>query len=314
MKPIYGVGSSKKIQAIIAAIIGYTFFGLSFLFSKVALDVVEPFILLSLRFILAFAIINLLMLLTKTKKVQLKSKPLTKIFSLGIAHPLLYYTFENYGISQTSSAFAGTLLAAAPVITLVMGIFYMKEIPNSFQVCGAVFSFIGVIIVSFAQRGGESYVSGAILLLMAACSSVIYNLLTKKISSQFSAFERTYVMLGTGCVGFTLISLFQYGSTWGSQVIAAVSNTQVIISLFYLAACASVGSFFLLNFSFTYLPVSSASICSNLSTVVSIVAGVVVLHESFSGVQLIGSAVILLGIYISNRFSGGNRKKRKHNL
>ena len=296
------VTNSMKVKAIIAAIIGYTFFGLSFLFSKVALECIAPFMLLSLRFIVAFFILNLFMLFGKNCRLHLKGKPLGKVLLLGIVHPLLYYTFENYGISKTSSAFAGTLLAMAPVVTLIAGIFFMREIPTRTQVFGAIFSFCGVIVISLAQQDGGNYISGIILLSLAVCSSVFYNLLTKDTSVQFTVFERTYMMIGMGCIGFTFISIIQEGNNWYAQAVSAISQAKVLTSLLYLGACASVGSFFLLNFSFTHLSLGSASIFSNLVTVVSIIAGVVVLKESFTLLQLIGSVVILIGVYISNRF------------
>lgn len=37
-----------------------------------------------------------------------------------------------------------------------------------------------------------------------------------------------------------------------------------------------------------------------ISTVISIIAGVVFMHESFSSYQLIGAIVILAGVYIAN--------------
>ena len=37
-----------------------------------------------------------------------------------------------------------------------------------------------------------------------------------------------------------------------------------------------------------------------VSTVVSIVAGVLVLHESFTLMQIIGTVIILAGVYLAN--------------
>lgn len=132
----------RMMKAVAAAVLGNSFFGLSFLFSKVALERLEPFVLLAVRFIVAFVMLNLV-LLTGKVKIRLTGKPVQKILMLGLVQPVLYFTFENYGIRGTSTAFAGTLLAIVPVITLIAGVVFRKEIPSRLQVFGAVLSVIG---------------------------------------------------------------------------------------------------------------------------------------------------------------------------
>ncbi len=143
------------MKAVAAAVLGNSFFGLSFLFSKVALERLEPFVLLAVRFIVAFVMLNLV-LLTGKVKIRLTGKPVQKILMLGLVQPVLYFTFENYGIRGTSTAFAGTLLAIVPVITLIAGVLFRKEIPSRLQVFGAVLSVIGVAVISLAQQRGRN--------------------------------------------------------------------------------------------------------------------------------------------------------------
>ena len=52
----------RMMKAVAAAVLGNSFFGLSFLFSKVALERLEPFVLLAVRFIVAFVMLNLVLL------------------------------------------------------------------------------------------------------------------------------------------------------------------------------------------------------------------------------------------------------------
>ena len=59
-------------------------------------------------------------------------------------------------------------------------------------------------------------------------------------------------------------------------------------------------AFLALNYGSYHIPVSQASIFANLTTVISIVAGVVILHERFTVPQMVGAAVILASVYISN--------------
>ena len=60
----------------------------------------------------------------------------------------------------------------------------------------------------------------------------------------------------------------------------------------------------LLNFANSHLSVSETSLFSNVTTVVSVLAGVVLLKEPFSVWQMLGVAVILVCVFVAN-VSGG---------
>lgn len=294
---------TKMMKAVGAAILGNTFFGLSFLFSKVALLRLEPFVLLAVRFTTAFLILNLI-LLTGKVKVSLKGKPLGKILLLGLVQPVLYYTFENYGIRGTSTAFAGTLLAVVPVITLFAGIIFRKEIPSGRQLFGSVISVAGVAVISLVQQDGSTEIKGIIFLFCAVISSVAYNLLMRDTADFFTSFERTYVMIAFGSAFFILFALVKTGGNSLAAVLRPLQEPCVWGSIFYLAAFSSVGAFFLLNYAFSCLSLAQASIFTNMVTVVSIAAGIVFLGEAFTVLQFIGSAAVLTGVFLSNRSAG----------
>ena len=66
---------TKEKKGMLAATIAYSIFGLSYLFSKMALGVTEPMILLAVRFSVTFVILNLLVAF-KIMRLNLKGKNL----------------------------------------------------------------------------------------------------------------------------------------------------------------------------------------------------------------------------------------------
>ena len=68
---------------VLAALAAYTIFGFSYIFSKTALALTTPFVLLSVRFIVAFLTLNLLVLLGKAK-LSLRGKPIRFLLLLGL--------------------------------------------------------------------------------------------------------------------------------------------------------------------------------------------------------------------------------------
>jgi drug/metabolite transporter (DMT)-like permease len=70
--------------------------------------------------------------------------------------------------------------------------------------------------------------------------------------------------------------------------------------IIYLAVASSVIAFMVLNYGSSHVSVSEASLFANLTTVISIVAGVIVLHETFTMQQVIGAVINIASVYISS--------------
>jgi drug/metabolite transporter (DMT)-like permease len=145
----------------LAAIIGNGIFGFSFMFSRIALGVTTPFVMLTYRFILAFVLLNAVALWSvKMRKpaperpgevdwmrFDLRGRPVLPLLLMGIVQPVGYFLCESYGISLTNSTFAGVIIATGPLAGLVAGIFTLGEIPKKSQVWFSLISIIGVIIM-----------------------------------------------------------------------------------------------------------------------------------------------------------------------
>jgi drug/metabolite transporter (DMT)-like permease len=57
----------------------------------------------------------------------------------------------------------------------------------------------------------------------------------------------------------------------------------------------------------TYLDVAKASIFANITTMISILAGVLILKESFGIYQVIGSIIIIASVYGVNQLAGNGK-------
>ena len=146
---------SKTTLATLCGLTGYGIFGFSFLFSKIALDLTTPFVLLACRFLTAFLALNLIVVLGKVR-VNLKGKPVKMLLLLGLVQPIIYFICENYGISMTSSAFSGVMLGLVPIAGLVLSRVFLKERCTPLQVVCAVGSVAGVALTATGGSGAFS--------------------------------------------------------------------------------------------------------------------------------------------------------------
>jgi drug/metabolite transporter (DMT)-like permease len=296
----------NKRLAILLSFLGYAIFGFSFLFSKQALHIATPFVLLAVRFTVAFLLLNCL-LLFRVCKLHLKGKKLGLVLLLGLIQPVIYFICENYGVKLTPTSFVGTMLALIPIASLAAARVFLKEKIRVFQAACFLVSVGGVFLTTLHQGSGSFSWLGFILLLCAVCVGAMFNVLSRKISVQFSPFERTYVMFALGSIVFTCIALVQSAGNFGEMIIVPLSEAQFWVSIIYLSGLSSVGAFLMLNYSVTHLDIASASIFANITTVITILAGVLILHENFGVYQVIGSLIIILAAY-------GVNAKRKGDL
>lgn len=299
----------KKTQAVIAVILGNCIFGFSFLFSKLALMITIPSVLIAVRFTLAFFVLNLIVLIgTKIKKedgnawitFRLSNKPKKDILLLALFQPVIYFIAENYGIVYTSSAFAGIIIAVIPLAGIVFDVLLMHAKTDIRQILCALFSVIGVAITTIGARNMNSSVKGLLVLLIAVVAGALFYVFSKKAGEHYNPLERTYVMFGIGSAFYVFLAAVQCFGRYEELVLDALRQPVFWGSILYLAVVSSVVAFLLLNFGSSYVSVSQASLFANLTTVISTIAGVAILHETFNLQQGIGAVIILASVYVSS--------------
>ena len=293
---------SGEKKGIIAAITAYIIFGLSYLFSKMALAITDPIMLLFARFTLTFILLNLLVA-TRLLKLNLKGKKLAGPILLGILQPVLYFVLENYGIKYTTTSFTGMIAAISPVFTAIMGAIFLRERPNAKQWLGIIISIAGVMMVSVKSTGGENTVLGCICLLAAYFLGSFYSLLVRRLTKEFTPFEVTYIMFTVGFVFFGGMAFVQNGANTLPIMGHALAQPEYIISVLFLGGLSSVVAYLLANYSLSKLPVAQSTIFSSITTIVSVLAGVIVMGDKFTVINLISFILILVGVWAVNHFA-----------
>ena len=290
--------SRKHTLAVITACIAFVIFGFSFMFSSIALSITSTMVLLCFRF--TVAVITLTVVVAVNSLVgrirgkawfsfSLRGKPMGGLLLLGIVQPVLYLVFENSSIRYTSSAVTGTVLAVVPVICILADVFISRESVSKLQVVCAVACVAGVALV---ETGGETRISflGFFCLLMTLVCDVGYYILSRRASRQFSPLEVTYVMFLMGMIVFVPAALIQGRGQMAELFLPAIQSAPFWGSVVFLGAVSSVGAYGLLNYANATLTNSEASLIGNIATVVSVLAGVLLLRDPFSPLQAIGQS------------------------
>ena len=296
------------ILSLLAALTSAVIFGMSFMFSRKALDIAAPSVLLAFRFTVAVAAMTLVIALNalvgrlrgrKWFAFSLRGKPVHKLLLLGIVQPVAYFIFENYGILYTSSAVAGTIIAAVPVCCILMDVLVLHEKVSLRQVLCALGAVGGVALISV---GGAVMISalGLLFLLLTMLSDTVYYGISHDAAKAFTPFEMTYVMFVVGMVVFIPVALLQSGGPGSELITGPAQSGDFWLAVLYLGVLSSGVAYGLLNFANSHLTVSETSLFSNVTTVVSVLAGVLFLKEDFSLWQAAGVVIILVCVFIAN--------------
>lgn len=289
-----------RFAPYIAVSLAVLFWGLSFVATKIALESLTLFTLLSIRFVFAASIFLMLMKMrgfpSFTKKEHLQ------IFLAALFQPGLYFFCETTGLQYTSASKASLIIATIPILVLVLSIVFLKERLTFPIVGGMALSIIGVALLIAGdaqfQWAFEGSMIGDLLILGAVVSMAIYTVTLKNVTRQRSPLDITGVLMCYGALFFTPPFLWQLPHIqW--QVVQGRS----LIALACLGLFATIGAFLSFNYALSKLSASRTAIFLNCIPVVTALAAWGILGERLRPVQFLGGALVLVAVYLTN-FSG----------
>ena len=297
----------KYLKPMLAAVGVYTLWGFSFLASKLAQSAASPLVVLMYRFDIAALVMALPWMLGK-RKVRLKGKNVKGLLLLGLCEPVIYFIGEQYGLKFTNSAFSGVMIAVIPIVTLILAAVFLKERPSTAQWLFSLLSIAGVVAITLmAGGGGQVQPIGVALLILAVVSGSAYAVISRAVSDDFSVFERSMVMQLMGAVFYTVCAVIENIGDL-SALIAPLRDGNFLWGILYLSLGASVAGYTLYNYAVANAPIANVASLCNLTTVLSVAAGVVILREPFSLGSAVALAVILVGIWGVQKFTPGEEK------
>lgn len=289
----------KRVRlAYVVTVTNAMIVGFSFLSTKVALAEADPLDLLAFRFVAAFAAMSIPVALGWIK-LDLRGKPLWQPLLLALLYPLGFFTLQTFGLERATSAEGGILFAFGPVVTTLFASVFLREATTMLQKLSIAVSVSGVVYIFIAKGGGidVTNVVGITLLVLSVVTNAGQRVAARRLLRDYKPLEVTYVMMAVGFISFTGISLARHvaAGTIGTWL-APLASGPFVGAVLYLGVLSSAVTALSANYALSHLEASKVSIFSNLSTVVSIAAGALLLGEQIEAYHLVGSALIIAGV------------------
>ena len=280
---------------LFCAYLGHIIWGISNLFTKLALEYTSPNVLLSMRFGLS-AILMVLWMVIRKRKFTIRGKNVWSAVLL-VTMQVAYYVFESYGIKYTNATVSGVVLAVVPVFAMILAIFFLKEYPTRRQAIFCIFPTVGVIMMTLSASAlGVIRPVGILLLILTCLSSAIYKNANRKASEDFDSFDRSFLVLTASFLVFTVWA-FADGKTTAASYFAPLKEPLFLLAVLVLGLLCSLAANLLVNYAVSRMQVVKLSSFGAVSTLVSMFSGVIFLKEPMNFWMFTGAILILWGVH-----------------
>lgn len=209
----------------------------------------------------------------------------------------------NTSILMTTAAKATLLSNNAPIwVGLGAAIFFKEKLSPKYW-SGLVIALLGMSII----MGVDSMRTTALNLgdLIALASSILYAsvmLVTQKARVHIDTLTFSAIYTATAA-----LTLFPAALLTGQQMTGF--SPQTWWALIGLGLGPQVLGWLLINYALGKLPASRVSVSLLGQPVVTAILGVVILHEALTANQILGGALVLIGIYLVNQKKANKGKQ-----
>jgi drug/metabolite transporter (DMT)-like permease len=288
---------SIKLPGEVLLLLTAIVWGTGFVAQRKAMEGMQPFVFIALRFFLGCLVLLPALTLKKTREKTTTEKTFDwKTFLRGMIFPSVlpgFFLFagtslQQLGIMTTSASKAGFLTALYLVLVPVLGLFLGKKV-NLWVWIGVALALVGVWFLSVNLE--MTIQKGDILILIGALFWALQILALDHFTSKLDALELAFGQFLTAAILGSIVSLIAESgplasdpSAWGPLV--------------YSGAVAVGIGFTLQVFGQSKVDPALASLIMSLEAVFALLGGMIFLGERLNSREWLGSIVMLAAVIL----------------
>lgn len=283
--------------------------GTTFISTKILLESFLPVEILFFRFMLGFAALELIY--PKRLKGTTFGQECT-FAAAGLCGITLYYLLENIGLTYTMASNAGVIISTAPFFTAILCWLTAKEErPEWNFFLGFLVSMTGICLIGFNGAQLKLNPLGDILIVAAAFVWGCYSVLIRKINGYgYPVVQTTRRIFAYGLL-FMIPALFLFDFRLD---LYRFIQPVYLYNILYLGFGASAACFVTWNFAVKVLGAVKSSGYIYLTPVITVIASVMILHESVTWISVIGAFLTLAGLVLSEVKLPMRRRGKEYGL
>jgi len=298
----------SKPLPYLALIIAHLIWGANFVVAKITLQEFPPMTLALLRF--AFASLFLApFFFAESKKIKINEVHLPKLVAIGVLIITLNITFFFEGIKRTTAINASILTLTIPMLSVLLGWWFLKEKVYLINLLGIGLGLIGALIILglpeiLAGSFSTQILLGNFLIILSSICWVIGAVIARQILKIYPSLIVTAIAFMVGTLTFFIPAALEY-----MQNPAFFEDVTVLgfLGLIYMTLLSSISAYFLFEWGLSKTSVIVADLFQYIEPAIATILAILILGEIISESFLIGASLIVGGVFL-----GTFAKERYH--
>ncbi|HJU67916.1 MAG TPA: DMT family transporter [Gemmatimonadaceae bacterium] len=285
--------------AYVFLLIAILIWGFAYIVTKSGLDAVPPMMFALLRYAVASLLLVPLALARGGLKRLPQPVPWKTLFLMALAGVALYYVLFNLALAYTSASQTALIQSAFPAIVAILAVLWLRERVTRQRFAGIGLAIVGVVLIVATQddAAARNPMLGNALAFASVLSWSVYTILAKRISNADPIAVTAAISL-IGTVMLVPAALLENADASLSGI-----SRDGWLAILYLGGLASAASYLLYSRALRDIDASLVGAFINLSPVIGVVSGVLVLGEPIRTTAILGGVLVLAGVWLSSRKS-----------
>lgn len=229
------------------------------------------------------------------------------LLAMALTGITLNQIFYIGGLAKTSVTHAGLIQAIGPVMVLLLAASIRMERLTWQKIVGMAVSFAGVAILLAEKPGKASgaHWQGDVMMIVAGAVFAVYTILMKEVAHIYDTLTLNAIVFGLGAV-----LLIPFCARATARVEYSHVSTSAWLGLGFMVLFGSLAAYLIYGFALQKLSASTVASFSYLQPVMAAALGVWLLSERITTKTVLGGAIILAGVYLTERARGEKHHMR----
>jgi drug/metabolite transporter (DMT)-like permease len=289
--------SSRKV-GILSGLAAASIWGGMYVVSKVVLDIISPFTLVTLRLILG--ILVLWIIVKSQGGIGFSRRQVMRLVAVGLVGYGVSLGLQFIGTKLSTASNGALVTSATPAFVLLFATWILRERITSRRLVSLFLATLGVLAVIDPRNAHLSpdLFLGNLILVGAALTWALYSVLVRLVTRDAAVLPATMIFFCGGLFVSVPASVFELQSIALGEI-----SLGVIAGVLYIGVISTALAMYLWNNAFAKLEAGVASLTFFAQPVVGAGLGALLLGEQLTPLFLLGGALIGTGLWLASRES-----------
>lgn len=287
---------NRTVVGILCGLGAASIWGGMYVVSKVVLEIIPPFALVSLRLLLGA--LTLLLVLAVRGFPKIGRRQLIQVLGVGFVGYGISLSLQFLGTKMSTAANGSLVTSATPAFVLLFAWLLLKEQITWLRLLALLLATLGVVAVidpRSAQMDPELFL-GNILLIGAAVTWALYSVLVRRATQSLDVLPFSLIAFIGGLPVTVPVGAWELETLGVGEI-----TVGVVGGILFLGIISTALAMVLWNTAFAYVDAGLASLTFFAQPVVGTLLGWLFLGEHITPLFLLGGLLIGLGLILSSR-------------